>query len=191
MPVADRVVGALLALQRKRIQRLAGYVLHRRDGVGADALVALRMMRAQAFIAGVDEGRRLRVGDGGRVAHHLRPARDGEIGHARHDRRGRKVHRRDARSAEPVDGDARRAHIVARIQRRHAAKVAPLLADLRGRAPDDVVHIRRVDARALGQRLQHGGPQMLRVHVGQRALALPANAARRAAGVDDPGFGHG
>ena len=48
----------------------------------------------------------------------------------------------------------------------------------------------RVDAGALGQRLKHGGAEVLRVHVGQCALALPANAAWRAAGVDDPGFGH-
>jgi hypothetical protein len=83
--------------------------------------------------------------------------------------------------------DAGGAHVIARIERRHAAEIPPLLADLGGGAPDDVVDMGRVDAGAFGQRLQHGGAEVLRVHVGQRALAVRqasiADAARRAAGV--------
>ncbi len=48
-----------------------------------------------------------------------------------------------------------------------------------------------VDAGAQGQRLEHRGAQVLRVQVGQSALARLADTARRAAGVDDPGFVHG
>ena len=92
MAVADGVVGALLALIGERVEGFARDVLECRDGVGADALMALRMMGAQALVTGVDEGRRLRIGDGGGVAHHLGPARDGEIGHAGHDGGGGEVH---------------------------------------------------------------------------------------------------
>ena len=48
-----------------------------------------------------------------------------------------------------------------------------------------------VELVALGEGLEHGGRQMLRVAVGQRALAGLADAARRAAGVDDVGVAHG
>ena len=46
----DRGVGALLALQRQRVDVLRGDAFQRRDGVGADALVGLRM----AVRAGAD-----------------------------------------------------------------------------------------------------------------------------------------
>ena len=43
---------------------------------------------------------------------------------------------------------------------------------------------------AFGDGLQHGRGQLLGMDVGQRAFADFADAARRAAGVDDQGFGH-
>ena len=67
----------------------------------------------------------------------------------------------------------------------------PCAADLRGGAPDDVVDVGGVDAGALGERLQHRRGQLLRMDLRQRALVVLADAARRAAGIDDPGFGHG
>ena len=63
--------------------------------------------------------------------------------------------------------------------------------DLRAGAPDDVVDVGGVEAVALDQRLEHGAPEVLRVQVRERALALLADAPRRAAGVDDEGVGHG
>jgi hypothetical protein len=90
--VADRVVGALLALIGERVEGFARDVLERRDGVGADALMRLRMMGAQAQVASVHEGRRFRS----RwlpCRHHLGAARDHEIFHAGHDAGGGEVHR--------------------------------------------------------------------------------------------------
>ena len=189
--VADRVVGALLAHQREIVERLARNVLQRRDRVRADALMRLRMARAQTQVSAVHHGRPSVRAAPARHRHHLGAARDHQVLEARHDRGGRDVHRGDAGAAETVQRHAARLHRIARIERRHAAEVAALRADLRGGAPDDVVDVGGVDAGALGERLQHGRGELLRMDLRQRALLVLADAARRAAGVDDPGFRHG
>jgi hypothetical protein len=52
----------------------------------------------------------------------------------------------DARTAEAVERDAAGLHVVAGVERGHAAQVAALLRDLRWlRAPDDVVDLGGVD----------------------------------------------
>ena len=82
-------------------------------------------------------------------------------------------------------------HVVAGVERGHAAEVAALLAHLGARAPHDVVDVGGVEVVAIGQRLEDGAGQVLRVEVGQRPLAGLADAARRPAGVDDQGVRHG
>ncbi len=56
--LADRLVGALLADQGQLVQGLPRDALQRGDGVGADALVALRMPGPQAQVAAVQQAGR-------------------------------------------------------------------------------------------------------------------------------------
>src|SRR3546814_2104544 len=49
--VLDRHVGALLADQRQRVERLAADPFHRRDGIAAYALVRLRVQRVERVVA--------------------------------------------------------------------------------------------------------------------------------------------
>ena len=170
--------GALLALEGQLVDVLARDAFERRDRVGADALVRLRMQGAQAQVAGVHHERPARRG--GPARHHLGAAGDHEILHARHDPGGRDVDGGDARAAEAVERHAAGADVVAGVERRHPAQVAALLAALRAGAPDDVVDFGGVEAVALGQRAQDGGAELLRMNVRQRALAGLADAARRA-----------
>jgi hypothetical protein len=95
-----------------------------------------------------------------------------------------------ARTAEAVQRHAAGADVKAGVERRHAPKVAALLADLGAGAPHHVVHLGGVQLVALGDGAQDGRAQTLRVNLGQRALGVFADPARGAAGVDDPGFGH-
>ena len=67
----------------------------------------------------------------------------------------------------------------------------PCASELGGGAPDDVVDVGRVDVVALGERLEHRRGQLLRMDLRRARPCRFADAARRAAGVDDPGFGHG
>ena len=187
----DRGVGAALALQGKGVDIGAGDALHRGDGVGADALIGLRMHGAQVQVAGVEQRRAVLGAAAARHRHHLGAAGDDEIGHAGHDGRGREVHRGYARAAETIQRHAARAHVVAGVEGRHTAKIAALRAALRAGAPDHVIDFRGVDAGAFGERLQDGRTQALRMDLRQRALGMFADAAGCAAGVDDPSVGHG
>ena len=180
-----------LAFEGQGVDGLARNALHGRDGVGANALVGLRVQSAEMAIAGIHQRRPVlgtaAVGHG----HHFGSARHYHVGHAGHDGRRRQVHRGNAGTAESVEGDAARAHVVPRVQRRHAAQVAGRRSALRTGAPDHVVDLGGINAVALGQGPQHRRAQALRVEMRQRALAEFSHAAGRAAGVDDPGFGHG
>src|SRR3546814_7421587 len=60
--VLDRHVGALLADQRQRVERLAADPFHRRDGIAAYALVRLRVQRVARVVAG-PHAHRLDPGD--------------------------------------------------------------------------------------------------------------------------------
>ena len=190
--LADGDVGALLAGQGQFVDRLAADAFHRGDGVGADALVRLRMPRAQAQVAAVHELRgRGGVGGGRRVGHHLGAAGDDQVFHARHDHGRGQIDRGDPGATEAVEGNTAGLDVVAGVERGHAAEVAALLAALAGRAPDDVINLGGVQIVALGHGPEHRGGQLLRMDIGERAFANLADAARRAAGVDDQGFGHG
>src|SRR5262249_29692676 len=76
-------------------------------------------------------------------------------------------------------------------ERRHASEIAALGRDLRAAAPDDVVDLGGVDAGALGERAEHGSPQLLRMNARQRALAGLADSARGSAGGDGQCVSHG
>jgi hypothetical protein len=126
-----------------------------------------------------------------RQRHHLGTAGDHEVVHPRHHAVGGEVGGGDPRTAEPVERDATGLDVITRIESGHAAEVARLLLDLGAGAPHDVVHIGGVEAVAFGQRLQHRGPHVLGVEVGETALAQLARPAGSAAGVDNEGVGHG
>ncbi len=191
MPALDRGVGPLLAFQCQRVDIGARNALHGRDGIGADALIGLRMQGAQMHIAGVEQRRPVLGTAAVRHGHHFGAAGHHEIGHAREDGRSGEIDRGDPRSAEAVQRDAAAAHVIAGIERRHPAEIAALRPALRAGAPDHVVDLGGVDVVARRQRLQHGRAQALRMDLRQRALGIFADAARRADGIDDPGFGHG
>jgi hypothetical protein len=186
--VLQRNLGALLALVGELVDVLAGDPFERRDHVGTDALVRLRVQVAQPHVARVEQaaaalGRELR-----RVRHHLDATGDHQVLHAGHDAGGGHVHGRDARPTETVQGDAARAGVPAGRQQRHPGDAGTLLAALGAAAPDHVVDFRRVDAIALFQRVQNGRRQVLRVQVRERATTDFADAARGAGSVDDPSF---
>ena len=150
MAALDRGVGALLALEPKRVDVLPRNAFHRRDRVGADALMRLRMPGAQTQIAEVHHHRAAAAAAFHR--HHLGAAGDHEILGAGHDRIGRHVDAGDARAAEAVERHGAGADVITGIERRHAPEIAALGRDLSAAAPDDVVDIGGVDAGAIGQR---------------------------------------
>ena len=162
---------ALLAFEAELVDVLPRDAFQRRDRVGADALMRLRMPGAQAKIAGVHHHRPLAAAAFHR--HHLGAAGDHEILGARHDRGGRHVDAGDAGAAEAVQRHAAGAHVIAGVERRHPAEIAALLAALRAGAPDDVVDIGGVDAGAIGQRAQHGGAELLRMNARQARPCRP------------------
>ena len=189
MTVADRMVGALLALIGKLVRILAGDALERRDEIGANALMRLRMDFAQMQVVAVERGAS-RARQGRTIRHGLDAARDDEILHARHDAHGGKVHSREARTAETVEREARGRVLPARIESRHARDAGALLARLRAATGDHVVDVVAVEIVALAQRLQHRRENALRVDFGERDLADLADAARRARRVNNPCFFH-
>ena len=184
-PFLDRDGGAPLRLGRVRVERGPVDAFERCDRVGAHALVRLRVDLLEVRVAGAHRQEALL-----RQRHHLGPAADDEIFVAGHHHRRREVVGRDARAAEAVEGDTAGAHVVAGVERGHATEIAALLADLRAGAPDDVVDVGGVEAVPVDERAQHGCRDVLRVQVRERALPLLADAARRAAGVDDESVGH-
>ncbi len=189
MAILDGVGRPLLALQPQRVDVLPRDAFERRDGVGADPLMRLRMDGAQVKVAIVHHERPFAATAFHR--HHLGASGDHEILGSRHDRGGRHVDAGDAGAAETIEGDAAGADIVAGIERRHPAEIAALRAALRTAAPDDVVDIGCIDAGAIGQRPQHRRAQPLRMNPRQRALAGLANAPRRSACIDDQRVNHG
>ncbi len=82
-------------------------------------------------------------------------------------------------------------HVVAGVERGHAAEVAALLAHLRAGAPHDVVDVGGVEPVALDERGEHRRRQVLGMEMGEGALPLLADAPRGAAGVDDQCVRHG
>ncbi len=181
----DRAVRPRLRLRGQRVQCFARDPFEGRDRVGADPLMGLRVDLTQMEVASTHREQALL-----RRGHHLGPTADDEVLHPGHDGVGRDVVSRDPRAAEAVERHAARAHVVARVQRRHPTEVAALGPDLRTRAPHDVVHVRGVEAVPLDERFEHGPPEVLGMQVRQRALAGLADPSGRAAGVDDQSVGH-
>ncbi len=196
-PFAQRHVGAPLAFDAEGIELLTADAFDRRDRVGRDALVRLRMLVLQALVAGAEPARRLDAGVPqalavpGDIGHHLGAAGDHEVFHAGHDLRRGQIGRGEPAAAKAIERDARCLDVIARVERRHPAQIAALKPHLRTRAPDDVVDRGGIEIVALLERLQHRHGQVLRVHLGNRALALLADAAGGADGVDDIGVCHG
>ena len=179
-PFLDRAVGILLAEQRECVGVLAGDAFKCGNRIGADALGRLRVNGAQAQVADVHHPGAV-AALGGDIGHHLHAARDDQVLDPGHDRGRRHVDAADPAAAEPREGDARGPHIVPGIERRHPANVVALLARLVGGAPDHVIDFGGVEIVALPDRLQHGGGEMLRVHMRQRA-ARPACRSRAGCG---------
>ena len=127
-----------------------------------------------------------------RQRHHLGAAGDHEVLHAGHDGVGGEVGRGDARAAEAVEGDAAGRDVVAGVERGHAAEVAGLLARPGSWCPRRRRRRRRCRSRCgRASASSTVRPEVLGMQVGERALALLADPARGAAGVDDVGVGHG
>jgi len=168
----------------------AGDALERGDGVGGHALVGLGPQGPQVLVARVDEEAATLHLVGPVGGHELGATGDHAVLEAGHDRRGGQVDGGDPGAAVAVEGDAARVHVVAGVERGHAAEVTTLGADLAAGAPDDVVHVGGAQVVPLGQRPQDGGTDELGVLVGQGPLADLAEAPRRADGVDDPCFRH-
>ena len=184
--LTDRPIGASLRLGGEGVERLAGNALHRGDRVGAHTLVRLRMDLLQVGIVRTHREEALL-----RQRHHLGATGHDEILHARHHGMSRVVRRRDARSAEAVEGGAAGGHVVAGVERGHPTEVATLLAHLRTGAPHHVVDVGGVEPVALDERGEHRRGEVLRMQVRQGALAGLADAAWRTAGIDDQCVGHG
>lgn len=142
----------------------------------------LRMARPQPEIAAVEE-RRTRIQSGAH-GHLLGAAGDHQILGAGHDLRGRHIDGRDARAAEPVERDARGAHVIAGIERRHAPPGLRPAADGCW-LPDDIVDVAGLEIVSLGDRAQHGRAELLRMDIRQGALAGPADSTRRSACIND------
>ena len=192
---ADCNGGAALAFQTEGIDGFAADALHRGDGITADTLMRLRVQRLEGGVARPHAHRHDACGhvgsaECGGVGHHFGAPGDQQVFHPGHDLRGGEIDAGDAAAAEAVQRHAAGADVIARRERRHPAKVPGLLAALGRGRPDDVIDMRGIEIVAVLQRLQHGGGEMLRVQVGQRALAGFANTARGANGVDDVSVGH-
>jgi hypothetical protein len=184
------MIGAGLAHGGEFIGGLSGYALQRGDSICAYALVRLRMPGTQAQIALVHGHCATRIRHRAAIRHHFGAASDDQILHAGHDGGSGKVYGGEAGSAKTVERYAACAHVIAGVERRHAAEVAALFAALAGRAPDDVVHVGSLKRVAVGERAQHASAKLLRMDVRERAAASLADASRRAARIDNIGLGH-
>jgi len=135
-------------------------------------------------------------GDGRAVrAHgHARHAFDaaGDIGRAgpAADLVRREVDRLHSARAEAVDREARDALVEPGGEDGGPGETAALFGDLRGIAPDHVLHGMALEAVAVLDRVQHVGRQAGRGHLVEAAVGL-ALAAGAADGVIDIGIGHG
>ena len=181
--LGDGHLGAVLAVDGELVALLAGEPLDGGDQVGRDALRDHRVLLAEVGVVGgeaVDVQRR-------RPRHRLDAAADDEVLEAGQDARGGEVHGLLARAAEAVERDAGRVERPAGVERGHAGDVHRVVAAAGAAAHDHVVDVGGVEAVALLQGVEHLRQDALRVDGVQRA-GLLALAARRAHGVDDPGF---
>jgi len=158
--------------------------------------VALRVRAHQALVVAahhrrLEPGGHLVLGHLSGEAHHFGAAGDDAVFHPAHHLCRSQRHAGDAAAAEPVERGAAGRHVIACIERGHAAQVARLHPVLRADRPDHVVDRRGIEIVAILDRGETGGREVLRVHVRERALALLADPARGADSVDDIGFGHG
>ena len=92
-----------------------------------------------------------------------------------------------ARSAQPVDGDAGHFNREAGEQQRHARHVAVIFAGLVGTAQVHFLNQRRVQLVTQQDRFQHMGSQVVGADGGQSAAQRADGGADR---INDNGLGH-
>src|SRR5262249_30026072 len=112
---------ALLTDQSELIESFTRNALQRRDRIGAHSLLRLRMQLTKMHVPVVEHLRTLIRTTTHGERHHFGSTRDNQILHPGHHGSGGNVDRSDARTAEPVERYAARAHVVACIERRHPA----------------------------------------------------------------------
>ena len=183
--LGDGCLGTLLAFIGEAIHVFPADAFEGGDEVCADTLVPLGLKVPEGHVARVHKAA---PGKGRGVGHHFRASGDYAVFHARHDAGGGEVHGGDAGAAEAVQGDAAGGGVPAREEEGHATEAGALLAFLGARAPDHIVHLGGIQIVTRLQRLQHRGAQMLRMQMGEGALALLPNAPGRPRRVDDPRF---
>ena len=149
--------------------------------VGRDALlddlVLLQQFRAQDS----------RIGSEGHARHRLDPARDHDVGLAGHDLHRGEVESLQSRGAHPVHARARDGLRESGDQGREAPDVQALLVDLGHAAEDDVLDQLGLDPRAVDERPQREGGQVVRPPVLQGPAPLPDG---RAYGPHDHSLSH-
>ena len=158
-PLVDRGDRAPVRLERVRVELLAREAPLLGEHLGRDALrddlpALEQLVREVAAVRAHRDAR-----------HHLDARRDDDVELARPDRGGRVEVRLHRRAALPVDGRAAHRLGPAGDERRHAADVPALLADLRHAAHLHVLDLRGIEVVPRDERVQH----------------LPARARRRAA----------
>ena len=125
----------------------------------------------------------------GRPGHGLAAAREHHVGVAGLHRPGRDDHRVERGPAQPVHGGRRYRDGQAREQDGHPADVAVVLPRPVRITPDDVADLRRIQVgHGREQAGDHGGRQVVRADLGERAAEPAERRARR--GVHEGGGAH-
>ncbi len=150
------------------------YAVERGDQVGREPLRDLRVRRQQMLVVGVEA-----VGAvARRPAHRLDARADHEILVSGADAHRRERDRLLARAAEPVQRDAGDRDRPAGIEHGHAADVVGVVAGVGTVAAHDVVDVGGIESDPVAETVEHLPEHLLRVQVGEAALALLADAAR-------------
>ena len=138
----------------------------------------------QVFVVGVEAVGAVAC----RAAHRLDAGADDELLVAGADAHRGERHRLLARPAEAIQRDAGDGHRPSGVEHGHAADVVRVITGVRTVAADDVVDVDGVEPGAVAQSVEHLAEHLLRMEVGEAALALLADPTRRTNGVDDPGL---
>ena len=175
--------GPALALEAERIALLAGPPVERGDQVGRQPLGDLGIGGQEVFVVGVEPVGAVAC----RAAHRLDAGADHELLMAGADAHGGERHRLLAGPAEAVERHAGDGDRPSGVEHRHATDVVGVIAGVRAVAAHHVIDVDGVEADAVAQAVEHLAEHLLRMKVGEAALALLAHAARRTHRIDDPG----
>ena len=181
--LGERYCGAGLARLGEFVALFTREAFDGSDQVGRDALGDHRELFEQMSVVGcetVDVHRR-----GPR--HGLDPATDHEVLVAGEDAHRSKGDGLLPRTAEAVEGDARRVEGPARVEGGHASDIHRVIAASGPTPHDHVVDLGGVEADPVTKTVEDLGEDALRVHVVECAGFL-AFASRRPYGIDDQGF---